>query len=209
MNSHQEQMDRAEALQRLMAIQELAQGALDDGRPMLNFTYDLLQKIQGIAHGDDGVPFPISKIMTEPIKHIIVSCDASITKNPGGKVAVGVVIQVRDEPPVDFFRVMPKSNTNNEGEYDAVYVGLTQLMALRNNPGCEIEVRSDSKLVVDQINGEMKCNKPRLQRKRDLIRQLIRAIPVPVSIQWRPRNSTPALERANHLAQDALGVSRH
>lgn len=209
MNEYQKEMEWNEAIQRLESIQELAQEALDDGRPMLNYSWDLFQKIQGIARGNDLTPFPISKSTIKPLQHVIISCDASITKNPGGKVAVGVVIEFKDEPGIDIFRLMPKSKTNNEGEYDAIYVGLTQLMTLKNNPGCEVEIRSDSKVIVDQINDKIKCNKPELIRRRDAIRELALELPVLVSFQWKPRNSTPGLERANYLAQDALGVPRH
>ena len=209
MNKFHKEMDKEEAVQRLQTIQELTQEAICDGRPMLNYSWDLLQKIQSIAAGHDDRPMPISEPSVQPLQHIVVSCDASITENPGGRVAVGVVIEVKNEPPIELFRIMPKSKTCNEGEYDAVYIGLTQVMSLKNNPGCEIEVRSDSKLVVDQINNKMKCNKPQLVRRRDAIRELVQTLPVPVSFQWRPRNSTVALERANFLAQDALGVRRH
>lgn len=209
MNKFHEDMDKEEAVQRLQTIQELTQEAICDGRPMLTYSWDLLQKIQSIAAGHDERPPLISEPTIEPLQHIVISCDASITENPGGRVAVGVVIQFKGEAPIEVFRLMPKSKTCNEGEYDAVYVGLTQVMSLKNNPGCEIEVRSDSKLVVDQINDKMKCNKPELARRRDAIRELIQSLPVPVSLQWKPRNSTPALERANFLAQDALGVRRH
>lgn len=203
------QMDKEEAVQRLAAIKELADIALTDGRPMLNYTWDLLNKIQAITCGWSRSSTPISTPVIQPLKHVIISCDASITKNPGGKVAVGIVIQVKDEAPIEFFRIMRKSETSNEGEYDAIYAGLTQLMSLKNNPGCEIEVRSDSKVAVDQINGNMKCNSPRLQKRRDAIRELVLELPVPVSFQWHPRNSTSALERANFLCQDALGIKRH
>ena len=209
MNETQKEMQQSEAVQRLVAIQELTQIALDDGRPMLNYSWDLFQKIHGIAYGDDLAPFPISKSMIQPLDHVVISCDASITKNPGGRAAIGAVIEYKNEPPVEIFRVLRKSRTNMQAEYDAIYIALTQLMTLKNNPGCEIEIRSDSKVVVDQINNEMKCNAPELQKRRDAIRELVLSLPVPVSFQWKPRNSTPALERANFHAQDALGIKRH
>lgn len=204
-----EEMNFSEARQRLYAIEDICKRALGSGRPMLNYEYDLLRQIQTIASGSDEVVKRISDQVPQPLDHVIISCDASITENPGGQVAVGVVIEYKDEPAVELYRRVKNSNTNNQGEYDAIYFGLTQLMALKNNPACEIEIRSDSKLVVDQLNNVMQCKDPTLQKKRENIINLIKQLPVPVSVQWRPRNSTAALQQANYLAQDALGVKRH
>jgi ribonuclease HI len=206
----QEQMERDEALERLNAISEMIDNVFNNRQPMLVSTESLLERIQNVALGIDDQQ---AKAKTSPVlDHIIMSCDASITQNPGGTVAVGAIVEWPDgypNPPMKIQQIMPKSDTNNQGEYDAIYTGLTSLMNLHNNPGCEIEVRSDSKLVVDQLNGRIKCNDEKLKRRKDIILELVTALPVPVRFVWRPRNSTPALEQANYLAQDALGVSRH
>lgn len=204
-------MEMDEGLERLNAISEMIDVALGSGQPMLVSTEKLLQRIQAVALGtDETLP---SRHTAPPMDHIVISCDASITENPGGTVAVGAIVEWPtghpNTVPMQIQRVMPKSNTNNQGEYDAVYTALTSLMNLHNNPGCEIEVRSDSKLVVDQLNGKMKCNDDQLKRRRDIILELVENLPVPVRFVWRPRNSTPALTQANYLAQDVLGVSRH
>lgn len=201
-----EKMDFSEASKRLIAIKEMCQRELT--ADMLVSTQLFIEKVMHIAAGTED-QYEGRRISVETLEHVIISCDASITENPGGTVSVGIIIEYPGEAPIEHYRIMRKSSTNNEGEYDAVYVGLTQLMNIKNNPTCLIEVRSDSKLVVDQLNGKMKCNKKELQRRRDAIWELARALPVPVKFEWRPRNSTPALEKANYLAQDVLGVSRH
>jgi len=154
-------------------------------------------------------PLRISEAIPQPLDHVIISCDASITQNPGGQVAVGVVIEYKDEPPIEAYRRIKNSKTSNQGEYDAIYFGLTQLMNLKNNPQCKVEVRSDSKLVVEQLNGRMTCKDPKLASKKENILEYIANLPVPVEIVWRPRNSTPALDIANRLAQTAIGVKPH
>jgi ribonuclease HI len=149
--------------------------------------------------------------------HIIISCDASITKNPGGESAAGVVIEFNNDrnkatewrrEPYQTAQRVP-GTTSNQAEYDAIYFGLTTAMDMCNNPRCEIEVRSDSRLVIEQLKGKMKCNDEKLQRKRQIILELVSALPVPVKWTWRPRNSTNAMKQANYLAQDLLGVRRH
>jgi ribonuclease HI len=209
-------MNLEEARGRLEAIQEAIQTTLDSGTPMLTSTYDFLHMLLDITQPESAWKIssyqpPISKNKDLKPNHIILSCDASITKNPGGEVAVGVVVEWPKNSPntKTGYSQRTRSTTNNQGEYDAIYIGISNLMNLHNNPGCELEVRSDSKLVIDQLTGKSKCNDPELQRRRDLILELIASLPVPVRFVWRPRNSTPALTEANYRAQDALGVSRH
>ena len=205
-------MIQEEAEARLNAIAELLDHVFCSDQELLVSTQKLLKRIHNIALANDDYMEEPSKLKLKP-DHIVISCDASITKNPGGEVAIGAIIEWPRswEGMVNYqiVRKMPKSNTNNQGEYDAIYIALTDLMNLRNNPGCEIEVRSDSKLVIDQLNGKISCKDKELQRRRKIILETIQAYPVPVKFVWRPRNSTPALEAANYLAQDALGVSRH
>lgn len=144
-------------------------------------------------------------------EEIIVSCDASITKNPGGDVAVGFVIRFPPEKglqPVKMAKRTP-SQSNNEGEYDAIYEALVTLFNLYNNPGYEVVVHSDSQLVVKQLHGEYQINSPALKRKAESIHELAAQLPVGVRVEWRPRNSTEDLAEANFLAQDEIGVRRH
>lgn len=204
-----EKIDLDEAMQRLNTVVEMCTTALNGGRPMLNYEYDLLRQIRSVADCSDEPVMRISDIVPEnPINHVIISCDASITENPGGQVAVGAVIEYKNDPPMEIYR-RTKSKTNNQGEYDAIYMGLTQLFSLKHNPGCPVEVRSDNKLAIDQLNGKIACRDQKLQAKKQRILELVKQLPVPIKFEWRPRNSTAALTKANYIAQDALGIKRH
>lgn len=194
---------------RLDSIKELIDRAFSSRLPMLVSTMQLLDRIRAIAAKTEESEAPAEATTApSPPEKVIVSCDASIKKNPGGPAAVGFVIQDRDKPPIRMAHPTP-ATTNNQAEYDAVYQALTTYAGLVNNPGCEIEVRSDSQLVVKQLNGEMQCNDKKLEKRRDTILELTKELPVPVKFVWRPRNSTPELESANYLAQDLLDVPRH
>lgn len=192
---------------RLESINELIIKTFQSKQPMLLSTAWLLEKIQEIAAAEDP-----DSMEEQPIKngldHVIISCDASIKQNPGGPSAVGFVIQDREKEPQGVSK-MTSATTNNQAEYDAVYEALTTYTGLINNPGCLIEIRSDSQIVVKQLRKDMKCNDPQLEKRRDLILELVEALPVPVKFVWRPRNSTIELESANYLAQDLLKVPRH
>jgi len=198
--------DRTEANGRLEAITTMLDEYFNSAPEILLSTARVLENIQMIASGaDDALQGSKAAVKQE---HIIISCDASIKVNPGGPSSVGVVITLLEGKPMNIFR-RTKATTNNQAEYDAVYFGLMSLINLKNNPHCKIEVRSDSKLVVDQLNGDMKCSDERLQEKKQGILELVGTLPVPVEFRWMPRNSTPELRQANFLAQDILGVPRH
>jgi ribonuclease HI len=191
---------------RLEAIQNLISDYIASGKDMLMSTQRLLNDILDIIGDKQMDEAPIEE--EEQEQKIIISCDASTKTNPGGPAAVGVFIRFPDGKTTSFSKGTP-ANTNNEAEYDAIYEALLSFANLLNRPKHSIVVRSDSQLVVKQLRGDYKINNEILQRKNDSIHELARALPVPVEIEWHPRNSTPDLTEANFLAQDALGVKRH
>lgn len=196
-------MNKQEAIGRLEAISELINRNLDKTTPLL------LLQVKAIAEGSEEELNQGTILKKKPKENkIIMSCDASIKVNPGGPSAVGAVVEFPNGEKLELSQGS-NSTTNNQAEYDAIYFGLTTLMNLHNNPGVPIEIRSDSQLVIRQLSGDMKCKDEKLQKKRDIIRELVEAIPVPVKYVWRPRNSTAELKLANYLAQDLLGVPRH
>jgi ribonuclease HI len=197
-------MEKDELQSRLDAIVELIDRQLDAKTQLL------LLQVKSIALGLEEDLESLSILKKQKPTRIIISCDASIKKNPGGPASVGVVIQRPGEKNLELGQ-LTNATTNNLAEYDAVYFGLTSLVGL--NPmklDYEIEVRSDSQLTIRQLTGEMKCNDPKLQNKRDLVLDYVQNnLTNKVHFVWRPRNSTPELTMANYLAQDLIDVPRH
>lgn len=192
---------------KLEAIANLISDHLASGRDILLSTQKLLDQILSLT--EDNIDMTQEE-QPQEIQRIVISCDASIKKNPGGPAAVGVVVRF-PEPgtaPVKFFKCTP-AQTNNEAEYDAIYEGLMFLANTVNRPRFPVVVRSDSQLVVKQLTQKYAINNTVLQRKFDSIHALAKELPVPIAIEWHGRNSTPDLTEANFLAQDALGVRRH
>ncbi len=75
---------------------------------------------------------------------------------------------------VDFGRRM----TNNEAEYETLIVALEDLLAELDRLGhrphqFDIEIRGDSRLVIDQVTGRWKARDPRMARYRDNARRLL------------------------------------
>lgn len=73
-------------------------------------------------------------------------------------------------------------HTSNEAKYLAVLAAVKQLPSVT-------EVCSDSQLVVKQLNGEYKVNKPELLRLRD---EILRAANGRVKFTWIPKEENPA-----------------
>jgi len=177
-----------------------------EGADMFLSSKSLLEKIRCIATGEE---IKMTETTRKPLDHIIISCDASIKVNPGGPASIGVVIQVPGKEKNLEIAQITADKTNNQAEYNAIYTGLMTLCNLNNHMNYEIEVRSDSQLAIKQIKGEIVCNDEKLANKRDAIRELAAALPMPVKWTWRPRCSTQELMEANYLCQDVLGVPRH
>lgn len=76
--------------------------------------------------------------------------------------------------------------TSNEAEYTVVY------KALEAAETKEIEILSDSKLVVNQLNREWHIKDERMRELFDKIHKLIRERGLKVEFKWVPRKDNPA-----------------
>jgi ribonuclease HI len=67
--------------------------------------------------------------------------------------------------------------TNNEAEYDTLIAALEAILQRLTDNGAasktaKVEVRGDSLLVVNQVKGLWEAKEPRLQVRRDRVREL-------------------------------------
>ncbi|MBI2450004.1 MAG: ribonuclease HI family protein [Candidatus Nealsonbacteria bacterium] len=91
---------------------------------------------------------------------IIVYTDGGSRGNPGPS-AIGAIINGRG------YAEFIGDGTNNEAEYKAVIFALKKSKALFGKERikeAEVELRSDSELLVRQLNGEYKISEPRIQQ---------------------------------------------
>ena len=158
---------------------------------------------------------PEPSLFPSHVGKTVVSCDASIKNNPGGPSSCGVIFRFPDlsVEPHKVARVLPTAVTNNQAEYDSVYEALNYFKTFGSHSSSSIEIRTDSKLVCNQLNKVWEVNDSKLQHRHESITELWtelkQYLKIPITIVWYPRNSTDDLKQANYIAQDILGVSRH
>ncbi|MEK7061886.1 MAG: ribonuclease HI family protein [Patescibacteria group bacterium] len=101
------------------------------------------------------------------MKKIIIYTDGGSRGNPG-KAALGVVFCNEKEQVIKKYGEYLGDNlTNNEAEYSAVIFALKKFKAFFGKAVAEIseiEIRSDSELLVKQMNGEYKILDEKIQK---------------------------------------------
>ena len=97
--------------------------------------------------------------MQQPAKAVVVYIDGGARGNPG-PAGAGVVIQAADDATVLFEAgYFIGRATNNVAEYSALTKGLARARALVVE---QVEIRSDSELLVRQMRGEYRVKSERL-----------------------------------------------
>jgi probable phosphoglycerate mutase len=91
--------------------------------------------------------------------------------------------------------------TNNVAEYQGLIAGLRAAVELSGESG-EVEVRMDSKLVVEQMSGRWKVKHPAMQPLALEAGRLVRQLGS-VRFTWIPRAQNKRADRLANLAMDA------
>ena len=77
--------------------------------------------------------------------------------------------------------------TNNVGEYQAIILALR---IIHNQKLKQVELLTDSQLVVEQVNGSWQCRQPHLLPLRDKVRELLAQ--ENATLAWIPRGQNLA-----------------
>lgn len=130
------------------------------------------------------------------VTKVIVYADGAARGNPG-PAAIGVTLQ--DGTGHTLARISRRlgRTTNNQAEYRAIIAGLEQAVALGAR---EVMVRSDSELVVNQLNGKYKVKNAALRPLYQEVVQLAGKLNR-FSIAYIPRAQN---RQADALANEAL-----
>ncbi len=135
------------------------------------------------------------------ITHVIVEADGGSRGNPG-PAAYGAL--VRD--PVTGETLMAEgvaigTTTNNVAEYSGLIAGLE--LAAEYAPGASIEVRMDSKLVIEQMAGRWRIKHPDLQPLAIKAQGLA---PFGTEWTWVPRAQNAAADALANMALDGVPI---
>src|SRR3989338_5235813 len=101
------------------------------------------------------------------MKKIIIYTDGGSRGNPGSASCGIVFCNEKGEMLKEYAEYFGDNLTNNEAEYEAVIFAMKKFKALFGKKlaqSTEIELRSDSELLVKQLNGEYKILEPKIQQ---------------------------------------------
>jgi ribonuclease HI len=99
------------------------------------------------------------------MKKIIIHTDGGSRNNPGPSAIGAVFYNERGEVLKEYSEYLGIA-TNNEAEYQAAIFSLKkfkQLFGKELAKNSEVEIKSDSELLVKQINGQYKIMEPKIQ----------------------------------------------
>ena len=141
-------------------------------------------------------------------RRLVLEADGGSRGNPGN---AGYGALVRDAASGEVLAERADSvgiASNNVAEYSGLVAGLKAVRDI--DPGGQVIVRLDSKLLVEQMNGRWKIKSPDLRRlaleARDVMDEL-RAAGGSVAYTWIPRAENSAADALANAAMDGESVS--
>ncbi|HET9871633.1 MAG TPA: reverse transcriptase-like protein [Propionibacteriaceae bacterium] len=136
-------------------------------------------------------------------RRLIVEADGGSRGNPG-PAAYGALVRDAEtgEVVAQEGRVIGQT-TNNVAEYSGLIAGLEMARAI--DPGAAVEVRMDSKLVIEQMAGRWKIKHPQM---KPLAMAASRLRPAAVVWTWVPRAENKAADALVNAALDGAPVRR-
>lgn len=142
---------------------------------------------------------------------LVVEADGGSRGNPG---VAGYGALVRDARTGEVLaeRAEPLGiASNNVAEYSGLVAGLQAVLDLGLAADATVEVRMDSKLVVEQMSGRWKIKHEDMRRLAMQARRLVDAIQREggtVALTWIPRERNKAADALSNVAMDGRSVSR-
>jgi broad specificity phosphatase PhoE/ribonuclease HI len=133
--------------------------------------------------------------VNDHIRAVVIEADGGSRGNPG-PAAYGAVLRTPDGQVLAEDAQTIGRASNNVAEYRGLIAGLQ--LAAEFAPEAEIEVRMDSKLVVEQMSGNWKIKHPDM---KPLAMEANRLAPFGTTYHWVPRAEN---KHADRLANEAL-----
>ncbi|GAA0835607.1 bifunctional RNase H/acid phosphatase [Streptosporangium amethystogenes subsp. fukuiense] len=135
----------------------------------------------------------------------VIEADGGSRGNPGPAGYGAVVKDAADGQILVETAESIGTQTNNVAEYRGLIAGLTSLLALAGD-GAKVEVRMDSKLVIEQMAGRWKVKNEGLRPLASQAAALARRLKV--TWRWIPREKNKDADRLANEAMDAAAKGR-
>ena len=129
--------------------------------------------------------------------HLAIEADGGSRGNPGPSGSGAVVIDESTGLVLREISMFIGIATNNVAEYSALKAALVEVRKI--NPAAKIDVRMDSKLVIEQMSGRWKIKHPDMRALAIEVQAL--ASGLDISYKWIPREEN---HRADALANRAM-----
>ena len=138
-------------------------------------------------------------------RRLIVEADGGSRGNPG-RAGYGALVRDADTGRILAERAASVGiATNNVAEYGGLVAGLQAALDL--DPDADVEVRMDSKLVVEQMSGRWKIKHPDMRKLALEAQTLVRRLGG-VRFTWVPRSQNSAADALANSAMDGKPVHR-
>ena len=133
-------------------------------------------------------------------RRLVVEADGGSRGNPGPAGYGALVADAQTGEVLAELHDSLGTTTNNVAEYSGLMAGLRAAGDLA--PGADVEVRMDSKLVVEQMSGRWKIKDPGLRELAASARQAADRLGR-ITYTWVPRSSNKRADRLANQAMDA------
>jgi ribonuclease HI len=134
--------------------------------------------------------------------------------NPGGHMGIGAIVYLNEEPIFEHAGYVPASpnNTNNVAEYmgftEIIEFLIEQLTENKFSKGLQIDIRGDSNLVVNQMNGLWKIKSGyyttyarEAKTRWEGLKLICKDHRIPLTLQWVPREQN---NKADELSKKKM-----
>jgi probable phosphoglycerate mutase len=137
------------------------------------------------------------------VRTLVIEADGGSRGNPGTAGSGAVVIEQTTGMVIREIARFIGIASNNVAEYVALIAGLEAALDIDSN--ADIEVRMDSKLVIEQMSGRWKIKHPDMIQLGRQVQDLVRG--KKVSWQWIPREQNFRADALANKAMDELSDS--
>jgi ribonuclease H / adenosylcobalamin/alpha-ribazole phosphatase len=137
------------------------------------------------------------------IDSVVIEADGGSRGNPGPAAYGAVLKDARTGEVIAEIAEAIGVASNNVAEYRGLIAGLK--LAAEHAPEASVEVRMDSKLVVEQMSGTWKVKHPSM---RSLATEANRLAPVGTTFSWIPRAENAHADRLVNEALDGMRDAR-